>query len=331
MTDRGAIWVKEEDIVNLVSLREAIPALEAGLSQEYEGKAANMSKTHAIWNQKRSTLHALGAVMEGSGIVGTKTWAHTPGGACPLLILFNSENGALLAVLEAFALGQMRTAGISGVATRWMSREDAGEMALIGTGKQSLPQVAGIYAVRELKKLRVFSPNSEHRDAFIEKARKQFPFDIVAADSVEQAVDNADIVTLVTRAREAFLSAEMLKEGCHINAVGAITPEREEFTQDVFDRSDIVAVDNIDSVRRLSTEFMKRYGDDEDSWKNVQRLSTLVGNGKERHSGADLTLFKAMGMGLSDLSLAIRILELAHAAGVGTVIPQPKKTPPRMV
>jgi ornithine cyclodeaminase len=331
MTDREAIWVKEADIVNLVSLREAIPALETGLAQEYEGKAANMSKTHAIWNDKRSTLHALGAVMEGAGVVGTKTWAHTPGGACPLLILFNSENGALIAVLEAFALGQMRTAGISGVATRWMAGEDAQEMALIGTGKQSLPQVAGIFAVRPLKQLRVYSPNKDHRDAFIEKAGQQFPFEIIEADSVEQAVDNVDIVTLVTRAREPVLSASMLKKGCHINAVGAITPEREEFTQDIFDRSDIIAVDNIDSVRRLSSECIKQYGEDEDRWKNVQRLSTLVGNAKGRHSGADLTLFKAMGMGLSDLSLATRILELAHAAEVGTVIPQPKKTPPRMV
>ncbi len=331
MTDREAIWVKEADIINLVSLREAVPALEAGLTQEYEGKASNMSKTHAIWNQKRSTLHAIGAVMDGVGIVGTKTWAHTPGGACPLLILFNSENGALIAVLEAFALGQMRTAGISGVATRWMSREDAGEMALIGTGKQSLPQVAGIFAVRPLKKLRVYSPNSEHRDAFIEKASQLFPFEIVAADNVEQAVEDADIVTLVTRAREAFLNSAMLKTGVHINAVGAITPEREEFEQDIFDRSNIVAVDNMDSVRRLSSEFMKRYGNDEDRWNNVQLLSTLVGKGKGRPSDADLTLFKAMGMGLSDLSLATRILELAYDEGVGTVIPQPKKTPPRMV
>lgn len=331
MNDAGALWISEAEVVELMSLKEAIPALERGLAGEHAGRALNMQKTHVAWNQNRATLHAIGAVIEGAGAAGTKTWTHSPGGACPLLILFSSDNGALLAVIEAFALGQMRTAGISGVATRWMAAPGADEMAVIGTGKQALPQVAGVYAVRPLKRLRVYSPDRQRRDAFVEKARAQFPFEVRAAESVAAAVEGAGVVTLVTRAREPFLDGAMLAGGCHLNAVGAITPERSEFHQDVFDRCDLVVVDILDSVKRLSSEFIGRYGNNEVRWTGVRPLSALVAEGRERPAGADLSLFKAMGMGLSDMALGVEILERARATGAGRAIPRPEKRSPRLV
>ena len=329
MNDDQAIWISESEVVALVSLTEAISALEKGLKEEHAGNAVNMKKTHVAWNRKRSTLHAIGAVLDGMGIAGTKTWAHTPGGACPLLILFNSETGRLIAVIEAFALGQMRTAGISGVATKCLTDETANEMAIIGTGKQALAQVAGVNVVRPLKRLRVYSRNPDNRQAFVDKVRNQFAFEVTATDSVEEAVESVPIVTLVTRATEPFLSAAMLSNGSHVNAVGAITPERREFTQDVFDRSGPIVVDTLDSVRRLSSEFIEQFGDDDKNWRVVQTLSAVVANGGGRPSGADITLFKAMGMGLSDLSMGHEILNRARANGAGRAIPQPEKQPLR--
>lgn len=330
MSSQDAVWISEADVVALVSLSDAIPALERGLAQEHAGKAANMAKTHAVWNNNRSTLHAIGAVMEGEGVVGTKTWAHTPGGACPLLILYSAENGQLVAVIEAFALGQLRTAGISGVATRWMAAADANDMALVGTGKQALAQVAGVHAVRPLKRLRVYSPNPDNRAAFIAKARKQFAFEIVECSSAEAAVSNASIVTLVTRAREPFVDSAMLARGCHLNAVGAITPERQEFAQDIFPRAGLIAVDSVDSVRRLSSEFIEQFNPQPSRWEQVRPLSERVAKGESRSSSVDLSLFKAMGMGLSDLSLGVEILARARARGVGRPVPVPVKTPARL-
>jgi len=143
----GPIWITEAEVVRLLDMGEAIAALEKGLALEAQGNARNMVKTHAIWGDGH-TLHAVGALFPETGFVGTKTWAHTEGGATPLLILFDSHDGSLAAIIEAFALGQMRTGGISGVATRWMAAEHADDMALIGTGKQALTQLAAVAAVR---------------------------------------------------------------------------------------------------------------------------------------------------------------------------------------
>lgn len=153
------IWISEKSVVELMNLPEAIETLEQGLALEANGEARNMMKTHVAWGN--NNLHAIGAAYPGAGIIGTKTWAHTLGGACPLLILFDAETGQLKAIIEAFALGQMRTGGISGVATKWLADEKADVLALIGTGKQALAQLAAVHAVRPLKQVRVFSPRAE--------------------------------------------------------------------------------------------------------------------------------------------------------------------------
>src|SRR5438105_3848528 len=149
------IWIAESDVVAVLGMSDAIEALDRGLALEAESKAQNMLKTHATWGGG-STLHAIGGTFAGLGFVGTKTWAHTERGACPLLILFDSENGSLCAVIEAFALGQLRTGAVSGLATRYLAREDADEIALIGTGKQAMAQLAAVAAVRKLRHVRVF-------------------------------------------------------------------------------------------------------------------------------------------------------------------------------
>jgi alanine dehydrogenase len=246
------IWIPESDVVAMMDLADAIAALERGLAAEARGDAANMVKTHLAWGH--NNLHAIGAKL--GGLVGTKTWAHTEGGACPLLVLFDATNGALVAVIEAFALGQMRTGGISGVAADWMAKADARTMAIIGTGKQALAQVAAVVAVRPIERLTVYSPNAESRAGFIARVRAEFELDIIECRSVAAATAGADIVTLVTRATAPFLEASMLETGAHINAVGAITPEREEFGQDVFARVGAAAVDSLPAVQKLSRDLM---------------------------------------------------------------------------
>jgi ornithine cyclodeaminase len=119
--------------------------------------------------------------------------------------------------------------------------------------------------------------------------------------------------------------------GAHVNAIGAIGPERQELAQDVFPRAAAVAADLPASVRRLSAEFMRYYGDGPGNWDEVRPISALIAEGWRRPAGADLTLFKAMGMGVSDLALAVRILEGARAAGLGRPMPHPARARPRLM
>jgi ornithine cyclodeaminase len=321
------IWITEADVVSLMHLGEAIDALEAGLMEARAGHGTTMSKTHLVWNAG-DTLHAIGAVFDRKGWFGTKSWGHTAGGATPLFLLWNAD-GHLAAVIEAFALGQMRTGGMSGVAARWMAVREAKIFAVIGSGKQALAQVAAVALVRPIKEVRVYSPNPTNRASFVTKLHQAgFDFDIVDADSIGSAVANADIVTTVTRSREAFLSGEHLLPNVHINAVGAITPERREIVPELAATASRVAVDDHSAAMRLAAEFRDAFGATESDWVAVGRLADLVGAKLQRPPGR--SIFKAMGMGLSDLSLAVALHDRARASGVGRAFSHPQRVPPRL-
>src|SRR5438445_7512316 len=186
-----AIWISEAEVVQLMDLKDAIVALEAALREEARGEAQNMTKT--LLQYGKNNLHAIGGKL--GGLVGTKTWTHTQGGTCPLLLLWSADDGSLVAVIEAFALGNLRTGGISGVAADWMARQDAKVMAIVGTGKQALAQVGTMLAVRPIERLRIDSPREDSRQAFAGKARGEFGLEAASCASVSEACGGAQIVT----------------------------------------------------------------------------------------------------------------------------------------
>ncbi len=323
------IWITEAELVSLISLPEAVTALERILAMEARDEAANMPKTHLMVG-RNNAMHSLGASVRGAGLCGFKNWVNIDGKSSTVLILFSLEDGACRAVIEATALGQMRTAAMTGVGTRRLAASGADDMAVIGTGKQALPQIAACAAVRPLKRVRVFSRNPDTRARFAALVRNEFDFEVTIADTLEDTVKDAPIVTLITNATEPFLTSAMVAKGSHINAMGAIVPARMEFTDDVFQRCDAVAVDSLRGVKDLSAEFRAHYGDDEAAWAAVRPISALVAEDARRPDGADLTLFKAMGMGISDLALATEVLARAEAKNIGHAVPERIRTPPRL-
>ena len=330
MTQRSPLWIREAEVVELIDLPMAIAALEAGLRLQAEGRAGNMPKTHAAGPDWQ--MHAIGASFDGLDVACVKTWVHATTGATPLLMMWDTTSGHLLAVIEAFALGQMRTGGISGVATRSMAAEGADRFALIGTGKQALAQLAAVAAVRQLTTVSIWGRDRDRQLAFADRARGLgYDFAVDTPRTVAEATADASIITLVTRAREPIFTAAMASAGAHINAVGAITPEREEFTQDVLERTDLIVADDPKSAGRLSAEFSKYETSGRDPRVAISPLSDLVVRGQARTSVMDLTVFKAMGMGISDLSLAAEIFKRATDSGVGRPFDHPSRASPRLV
>ena len=329
MSDLAPIWIREAEVVEAMNLDDAIHALEAGLQLQADGGARNLPKTHCTGGNWQ--MHAIGAAFDAIGRAGAKAWVHTLGGATPLLMLWSLETGALLAVIEAFALGQMRTAGVSGVATRWMASASAQTFALIGAGKQALPQLAAVAAVRPLKTVRLWSRDEAKQARFAESVRGLgFDFEIELPRTVGAATDGADIVTLATRAREAIFSAAMAAPGAHINSIGSITPEREEFSQDLFPRAGLIVADDPPAARELSREFQTWLAGRPPDGNSIIALSDLIARKEGRSSSCDVSIFKAMGMGVSDLALATEIYARALTLGFGRTIDKPEKVAPRL-
>lgn len=305
-----APWLSDQDVVDRVPLARAIEAVAAIVAKEARGTARAIPKTMVTWDP-RSAAHALGGYDAETGRVAFKTWVNTPRGAAALLSLFDSAEGGLLATMEAVAVGQIRTASISGIATREMSSPDANELTIVGTGRQALLQVAAVAAVRPIERVRVWSPRAESREAFAETVERELGKPAVAHAALEEAVEGAPIVTVVTRAQDPFFPVGILAPGAHLNAVGAILPANAEFESDLLAGSDLTVVDTLENARKVSRELIEFYGDD---WSSVRTLGQMLLGEVTRPASPNLTVFEGVGLGLGDLAVAALAVEAGESA-----------------
>lgn len=324
------LWLTEKDVTSLINLSGVVAALERALLLEAEGKAKNMYKAQTVWDA--GSVNVTGAQFVSEGFAGGKMWCNVGGSSEPLTILHDAANGKIKAIFESIALGQMRTAALASVATKYLAPEGADDLAIVGTGKQSITQVAAVHVARPLKRLRVFSPTPANRAAFVELVKKQFSFEVVNAGSLEDCVKDAPMIATFTRAREPFLKAEMIAKGAHVTAGGAIIPAYAEIFPDVVARASMIVVDNIEqcqeNARELNDAFAQKIGA---GWGAVKQLSEIVkaSNGKvARPAGTDMTLYKFMGLGLGDVAAAIEIYKRALAKGVGAKREHAVRFPP---
>jgi alanine dehydrogenase len=294
--------LSEADVRSLATLREVIDSLDDVLRREQAGTALNIAKSMAVW-PPASSAHTLGGVDLLHGLSVFKNWVNTPTGATAVLTMFDSTSGQVIAILEAAYLGSLRTAGVAGLATRVLAPRDATELAIIGSGRQALRQVEAVLAVRDIHRVRVWSPTEEHRRRFADEVNAAFGVPAVASPTPEAAIDAAAVVTVVTRAREPFVSADLLAHSpvVHVNAMGAVLASNAELEPDVVTKADLVVVDALENARAGSRELREALGP---SLDGVRTLGELLAGGGEHAHGSRLTVFKAMGMGLSDLAAA---------------------------
>lgn len=320
------VWLTEAQVASLVGIDAAMGALRTGFLEEAAGNASSVPK--ALGALPTGAMHALGSMMPARGFAGFKTWAHTNAGATAIFSLFDTRNGRLLAVLEAATLGQIRTAAVSGLAADVLAAPDASELALVGTGAQALTQVAAVASVRPLKRLRVFSPTAERRAAFVQRARDSFAFEVLDCSSLQEATRDAPIITLITRTQQPFLRADMVAPGALLIAAGAILPTNAEFFPDVLDRAGSVVVDNLSNAQGASRELIDYFGSEPKGWERVLTLGAVLAKPALVALGKDIKVFKPMGTGLSDLSVAIMAYEAAQRQHVGLHIKQPRRVMP---
>lgn len=309
----STLWISEADVTSVLDLPEAVAVLATRFAAEAQGRVVPLEKTMAAF-AGHGTLHALGAAFD--EFAGTKTWAHTPGGADPVLLVFDASTGALTAVIEAFALGQLRTAGTAALATDRLSRPDASRLGIIGTGKQALAQVAAVAAVRPIRDVRAFSPTPGRREAFARRVHERLGLACSPVASAADAVAEADIVTLVTRATEPVLTAAMVRPGMHINAVGAIDLARREFEPRILGRA-VVVTDSLSQAYNLSSELREFFDPALYPWHGLRTLGDVVCDGTGRSNPEQITLFKGMGSGTEDLALGVEVLARVRKAGRG--------------
>ena len=127
--------------------------------------------------------------------------AHAKTGAHFEVLLYRSADGLPLATLEANHLGQIRTGAASGVATKYLAREDASVAAIIGSGFQAETQLEAVANVRKLREVRVWSRKPERREEFARRCAEKFKLNVKATETARECVEGADIVVTATSSK----------------------------------------------------------------------------------------------------------------------------------
>lgn len=315
------LYLTEAEVSRLLTMEIALAAIEEGMRHWASGSAANVSRQR-LEVPPKTYLHYMAAAEFVQGYFGMKIYTSAPGGLRFLVPLYRGETGELIALLEADRLSCVRTGAASGLATRYLARTDAARVAILGTGHQAPTQLEAVAAVRTIQHVRAYSRGPAQREAFAQAMSKSLGMEVVAVDSAEQAVREADIVITVTTARTPVLQGDWLAPGAHINAVGANFPHRRELDDATLARVSRVVVDSREQSQREAGDLIIPFASDPQRWQRVDELHQVIsGACPGRQGPEEITLFKSNGIALWDVAAAARVYELARAHGAGRTLP----------
>jgi ornithine cyclodeaminase len=245
------------------------------------------------------------------------------------VLLFEGEHGSLQAILDASAVTAIRTAAVSGAATRALARPDAGDVAVLGTGVQADTHLEAMLAARALRRVRAWSRSPDHVRAFAERARRRHGIGVEAARTAREAVEGADLVCTVTSSPVPVVEAGWIGAGAHVNAVGASVATARELDSDTVARARLF-VDRRESALAEAGDFLIPRGEGRfgDGHIQAELGEVLLGRRPGRQAESDLTVFKSLGLAVEDLAAARLVHARALETGAGTWVELGGERPP---
>lgn len=314
-----ALHLTEQNVEQLLTMPMAIEAVDEGFRQLGSGQAENLPRRRL--HSAKGMMHLMAASLPSSGYFGYKTYTVFPEQVRFTVCLHSSENGKLLAVIEADKLGQIRTGAASGVATRWMARIDTKVVGIIGTGRQAQRQVEAICQVRPVNQVIAYSRSPERLSQFCREIRDRLGVLCHAAKSADEVVEGADALVTITNSTSPVFKGESLRPGTHINAAGSNFLIKRELDETCIRRCRSIVVDSKDQARMECGEFLGPLQKGRLTWDQIRELSEVVtARSLPRTDPKDITLFKSLGVALEDVAVAAKVYQLAREQNVGRVM-----------
>ncbi len=315
------LYLTEGDVAATLTVRDALGFVEDAARALAEGRAQNRPRQRAYLES--SVIQVLAASYAGRMGHKTYTVAMKGRGARFWYSLFN-DNGEMLAVIEADTLGQIRTGAASGVATRFMAREDAHTLAVIGTGWQARTQLEACFHVRDFARVLVYGRNAERRAAFAEEMSEKLGGAVEAVESAQRAAEDADVICTMTSASTPVLEGAWLKTGAHVNAAGSNRANAQEIDVEVVRRAAVIAVEDVAQAKVESGDLRAANEAGAFTWEKATLLSDIIAGHALGRTGDDqTTLFESLGIGLWDIAAASQVYDRCIIEGRGTRLPIP--------
>ena len=289
-------YLDEAAVRRALPMKDLIPVMEQALTDLSAGRVVQpVRKVIPVEDH-----HGFFAVMPGyAGVLGAKLVTFYPGNReipthHAVILLFKPETGEPLAIMDGRLITEMRTAAVSAVATKYLAREDASVLGILGSGVQAGSHLEGLGLVRKFREVRVWSPRNAA--AFAERTGAR------VAKTAREAMEGADVIVVATSSTTPVLHGEWLSPGTHVNAVGATRPDWRELDDAVMQRARLY----VESREPASRES----GDVIAAGEIFAELGEVVSGARPgRQTRDEITLYKSVGVAVEDLASAALVVK----------------------
>lgn len=311
MEGRSVIVIDQEEIYTRLTMPRCIALMKEALAGLESG--VNTQNVRTGMGLPQGALAFMPCCLGRRGTFGAKVIAVYPGNSAHGLpshqgevLLFDEATGRPVALADACAITEIRTAAASAAATDLLARKDSRHLAILGSGAQAVTHLEAMLAVRDIRRVSVWSYHREHGERYAENMLQRYPgLPIQVCDTPADAAREADIICTVCRSKEPFLFADMVKPGAHINAVGTCSPVSREASSDLVARSRLYA-DQLEACKAESGEYLipLQEGVISDSHIVGSIGGVLSGTAPGRGNEEEITLFDSLGLAIEDVICA---------------------------
>lgn len=305
------LFLSEDDVRGLLTAEDAVAAVEGCFERMARGAVENAPRRRLALEEGR--LADMAASDLELGYAGAKIYAGFREGAAFVVVLFDAATPELVAVIEADHLGRLRTGAASGVAAKYLAKDGAASLGVIGCGHQAETQVACVRAaLPTIQRVVAYCRTKHALEEFCER---------LGAEPGESHRDPAeqDVVVTITTSRDPVLRGEWLRPGALVCACGANVLGARELDNVVLQRAAFVCCDSKQQAAVESSDLVEPIELGTLDWLEVHELHEVVGGEVEgRVSAEDIVLFKSNGIAAWDVAIAAKAVEHARERGVGT-------------
>jgi alanine dehydrogenase len=321
-------YIDRELIASQLPMRECISVMEKMFMDLSSGKCIQPLRSLMRLPGNVGLLGMMPGYAKNLGIMGIKVISVFPKNSEAgfashqgVVILFDARHGEPLMIFDANEITAIRTAAVSALATRILSKENADQLAIIGSGQQAEKHIEAILCVRKIRQIRIWSRNKKNASVLAAKTIDRYSIATSVVKDVKHAVADASIVCTVTSSSQPLLFGNWIGPGTHINAVGASTPTSRELDTAAIVKSKLFT-DCYESLFNEAGDFLipKKEGAIGDDHVRGDLGQILKGDCKGREHNEEITVFKSLGIAAEDIFSAWHIfqkLNHEYAVAVG--------------
>jgi ornithine cyclodeaminase len=320
--------IKADEQKSLVDMNEIIEYVAVALKEFSAGRTITPIRTALPFANSQNTALVMPSVVEEFGSLGLKVVMVAPNNKKlgkkiinGVVMLSDFETGEPLALLEGSYLTMIRTGALSGVASKYLAREDSKKLCIIGTGEQAKGLAEAVLAVRNIEEIALYNRTEQKAHDFAVYITEKFNKHVQVYTDPNQAVYAADIVVTTTNSSSPVFSAP-LKGGVHVNAVGSFRPTMQELPSHIISSADKVVVESKEAALEETGDLQIPIQEGVFKESNIHAELGQIVNGerKGRENDREITVFKSVGLAVVDIVVAKYFYEKAIKNKVGTTI-----------